>query len=432
MPERIGLLADLQARDLIQGSTDVDALAARLDEGPISLYYGCDPTADSLHVGNLIGLAILRRFQDAGHRPIALAGGATGMVGDPSGRSDERNLLDEATLARNVAAIKEQMSRIVDLGEGEGGGVLVDNRQWTAELGLLSFLRDVGKHVTVNQMLARESVKARLASEQGISFTEFSYMLLQANDYLWLHDHMGCELQVGGSDQWGNILSGVDLVRRVRGATVHALSWPLMIAADGTKLGKSTGARIWLDARRTSPYRFFQYWVNSDDSDVRRLLAQFTLLPVEEVDAIVADHAGRPEERRAQRRLASEVTSLVHGASATAAAEAASTILFGGSIADAPVEAVEAVAAEVPVRTVSRSALEVGMDLVDALTAEGLGLTRSKSEARRAIGQGGAYVNNRRAVSSDVVRVDDLLFGRWILLSRGRRSHAMLVVDDAP
>ncbi|MDQ6697062.1 MAG: tyrosine--tRNA ligase [Actinomycetota bacterium] len=431
MSDRTGLLADLRARELVQDHTELEALAARLDEGPMSLYYGCDPTADSLHVGNLIGLLVLRRFQDAGHRPIALAGGATGMVGDPGGRSEERNLLDEATLARNVAAIKEQMSRIVDLGEGEGGGVLVDNRQWTAELGLLSFLRDIGKHVTVNQMLARESVKARLASEQGISFTEFSYMLLQANDYLWLHDHMGCELQVGGSDQWGNILSGVDLVRRVRGATVHALSWPLITAADGTKLGKTTGARIWLDPRRTSPYRFFQYWVNSDDADVRRLLAQFTLLPVEEVDAIVADHARRPDQRLAQRRLATEATSLVHGPDAAAAADAASSILFGGPIADATFAAVEAVAAEVPVRRVSRAELEAGIDLVDAFTTEGLGLTRSKSEARRAIDQGGAYVNNRRS-HNYVLGGEDLLFDRWILLSRGRRSHAILVIHEAP
>ena len=223
---------------------------------------------------------MLRRFQEAGHRPIALAGGATGMVGDPGGRSEERNLLDEDTLRANVAAIKAQISRILG---PEGAWTLVDNYTWTRDLPLLAFLRDVGKHVTVNQMLARESVKARISSEHGISYTEFSYMLLQANDYLWLHDHEGCELQIGGSDQWGNILSGADLIRRSRGAAVHALAWPLLTAPDGTKLGKTTGARTWLDPARTSPYQFFQHWMQTDDRQVAQMLAQFTLLPMEEV-----------------------------------------------------------------------------------------------------------------------------------------------------
>ena len=240
------LLADLEARHLIHDSTGRDALRDAMTGGRVGIYYGCDPTADSLHVGNLIGLIMLRRFQDAGHRPIALAGGATGMVGDPSGRSDERNLLDDETLTANVEAIKEQLARIVDLGNGRGE--LVDNRDWTQPITLLEFLRDVGKHVTVNQMLARESIKLRVNSEHGISFTEFSYMLLQANDYLWLHDNLDCTVQVGGSDQWGNIIAGVDLIRRKRGAHVHAFSWPLLTASDGSKLGKTTGARVWLDA----------------------------------------------------------------------------------------------------------------------------------------------------------------------------------------
>ncbi|MGH9229646.1 MAG: tyrosine--tRNA ligase, partial [Acidimicrobiales bacterium] len=252
------LLDDLEARGLVHDSTDRDQLAVRLAAGPVSLYYGCDPTADSLHIGNLIGLLVLRRFQDAGHRPVALAGGATGMVGDPSGQSEERNLLDTGTLDANVAAIKAQMARILDF--EEGGALLVDNRDWTADVTLLDFLRDVGKHVTVNQMLARESVRARLAGEEGISYTEFSYMLLQAHDYLWLNEHLGVELQIGGSDQWGNIVSGIDLVRRVRGRAIHGLSWPLITAPDGSKLGKSTGARVWLDPARTSPYRFYQHW----------------------------------------------------------------------------------------------------------------------------------------------------------------------------
>jgi tyrosyl-tRNA synthetase len=262
----------------------------------VAIYYGCDPTADSLHVGNLIGLIMLRRFQDAGHRPIALAGGATGMVGDPSGRSDERNLLDDDTLNHNVAAIKAQLARIVDLGPGRGE--LVDNRDWTQPITVLEFLRDVGKHVTVNQMLARESIKLRVNSEHGISFTEFSYMLLQANDYLWLHDNLGCTIQIGGSDQWGNIIAGVDLIRRKRGEHVHAFSWPLLTAADGSKLGKTTGARVWLDAAKTSPYQFRQHWMQTPDELVESQLLTFSLQPIEQI---------RGDRRRARRGAAPAV-----------------------------------------------------------------------------------------------------------------------------
>ncbi|HJR26755.1 MAG TPA: tyrosine--tRNA ligase, partial [Acidimicrobiales bacterium] len=297
-----GLLDDLEQRGLLHDTTDRDALAARLADGPITLYYGCDPSASSLHVGNLVGLVLLRRFQDAGHRPIALAGGATGMVGDPSGRSEERNLLDDGVLSANVASIKAQMQKVVDL--DADGAHLVDNRDWTKDVTLLEFLRDVGKHATVNQMLARDSVRSRLESEHGISFTEFSYMLLQAHDYLHLHRVLGCELQIGGSDQWGNILSGVDLVRRVTGHGVHALCWPLLTASDGTKLGKTTGARVWLDPELTSPYAFFQHWMQTEDADLRRDLAQFTLLPVTEIEEIVAAHAEAPARRAGQRRLA--------------------------------------------------------------------------------------------------------------------------------
>jgi tyrosyl-tRNA synthetase len=282
------LLDDLQARGLVQDSTDREQLAARLAAGPMSLYYGCDPSADSLHIGNLIGLLVLRRFQDAGHRPVALAGGATGMVGDPSGLSEERNLLDNETLDANVAAIKAQMSRILEFEDQRA--VLVDNRDWTADVTVLDFLRDVGKHVTVNQMLARESVRARLAVEQGISYTEFSYMLLQAHDYLWLNEHLGVELQIGGSDQWGNIVSGIDLIRRVRGQAVHGLSWPLITAPDGSKLGKTSGARVWLDPAKTSPYRFYQHWMQTDDRQVREYLAKFTLLNTADVDELAEDH----------------------------------------------------------------------------------------------------------------------------------------------
>ncbi len=302
------LIADLEARNLIHDSTDREALRASVGDGPVAIYYGCDPTADSLHVGNLIGLIMLRRFQDAGHRPIALAGGATGMVGDPSGRSDERNLLDDETLNHNVEAIKGQLARIVDIGDGQGQ--LVDNRDWTQPLTVLEFLRDVGKHVTVNQMLARESIKLRVNSEHGISFTEFSYMLLQAHDYLWLHDHLGCTIQIGGSDQWGNIVAGVDLIRRKRSEHVHAFSWPLLTAADGSKLGKTTGARVWLDAAKTSPYQFRQHWMQTPDDAVESQLLTFSLQPIEQVQAIVTEHREAPHLRFGQRALADEMTAL--------------------------------------------------------------------------------------------------------------------------
>jgi tyrosyl-tRNA synthetase len=360
------VLADLEARGLVQECTDPAGLAARLAEGPVTLYYGCDPTADSLHVGNLLGLLVLRRFQEAGHRPIALAGGATGMVGDPSGRSEERNLLDEATLAANVAAIKAQISRVV------GPDVtLVDNRDWTGEVRLLDFLRDVGKHVTVNTMLGRESVKNRLASEHGISYTEFSYMLLQAHDFLRLEEEHGCQVQIGGSDQWGNMLGGVDLIRRVHGRQAWALGWPLLTAPDGTKLGKTTGARIWLDPERTSPYQFFQHWMQTDDRQVRQFLAQFTLLPVSEIDELVAEHLAEPGRREGQRRLAREATALVHGGAEAAAAEEASAILFGAPVDDASAAALAAVAREVPVVLVARAELDPGLDLIDLLSRPG-------------------------------------------------------------
>ena len=418
------LLDDLDARGLVHDTTDRDALAARLAEGPISLYYGCDTTADSLHVGNLIGLLVLRRFQDAGHRPVALAGGATGMVGDPSGRSEERNLLDDDTLNANVSAIKAQMARIVDFDDGRA--VLVDNRDWTAGVTLLDFLRDVGKHVTVNQMLARESVKARLGSEHGISYTEFSYMLLQAHDYLHLHRQLGVELQIGGSDQWGNILAGIDLIRRVDGAAAHGLSWPLLTAPDGSKLGKTTGARIWLDPDRTSPYQFFQHWMQTDDRQVGEHLAKFTLLPGAEVADITTAHLEQPERRTGQRRLADEVTRLVHGEVAATAAAHATAVLFGGSPLDAPVEVLDVVASEVPTAPLPPDGeLDAGADLVDLLVATGL--ASSKGDARRSIAQGAVSVNGRKAAPDETVNADAVLHGRYVLLRKGKRHYALLV-----
>jgi tyrosyl-tRNA synthetase len=412
------LLADLEARGLVHDSTDRGALGERLRRGPLTLYHGMDPSADSLHTGNLIGLVMLRRFQEAGHHPIALAGGATGMVGDPGGRSEERNLLDEATLRHNVEAIKGQIARVLG---PEGDWTLVDNYSWTRDVPLLGFLRDFGKHVTVNQMLARESVRARIGSEHGISYTEFSYMLLQAHDYWWLHEHHGCELQIGGSDQWGNILSGVDLIRRKESVAVHALCWPLLTAADGTKLGKTTGARIWLDPARTSPYELYQHFIQTDDREVRRHLAWFTLLPVDEIDRIVAAHEAAPERREAQRVLAREVTALVHGPEAAARATEG-TMAFADGLEPDVLRGLETT-----MPTTALSSDELPAAVVDLLVRTGL--APSKSAAARLIRQGGAYCNDRPVASpDDLVEGADLIEGRWLLMRAGKRHRHLVVV----
>ena len=406
------LLADLEARGLVQDSTDRDALRARIQAGPVGVYYGCDPSADSLQVGNLIGLLVLRRFADAGHNAVALAGGATGMIGDPGGRSKERNLLDAGSLARNTKRIAGQLERISRV-------PLVNNLGWTGALTLLDFLRDVGKYANVNQMIARESVKARLESENGISFTEFSYQLLQANDYLHLCRNHGVDLQVGGSDQWGNLLAGVDLIRRADGKHVHALTWPLLLRSDGHKFGKSEDGAIWLAADRTSPYQFFQYWMNVADADIERFLLQLTLLPVEDCRAIAAEHAEAPHRRSGQRRLAREVTTIVHGPEATAAAQEASAILFGGSPAGASVQALEFLATEVPT-----SPFTAGVTLAAALAATPL--ASSLSDARRTISQGAASVNGSVAGEDRPLVSGDLLYSRWLLLRKGKRNYHLL------
>ena len=405
-------LADLEARGLIQDSTDRDALRARIEAGPVGVYYGVDPSADSAHVGNLIGLLVLRRFADAGHRAIALAGGATGMIGDPGGRSKERNLLDAETLARNTKRIAEQLERISRVG-------LVNNLDWTAGLTLLDFLRDVGKHASVNQMVAREAVRTRLESDNGISFTEFSYQLLQANDYQHLNREHQVELQIGGSDQWGNLLAGVDLIRRADGKHVHAFTWPLLLRADGQKFGKSEEGAVWLAADRTSPYQFFQYWMNVADADVERFLLQLTLLPVEECRAVAAEHAEAPFRRSGQRRLAHEVTTLVHGPEATAAAEEASAILFGGSPAGASPQALEFLATEVPTSTFT-----AGVTLAAALATTPL--AKSLSDARRTINEGAASVNGTVVREDRPLTEADLLYDRWLLLRKGKRNYHLL------
>ena len=406
------ILADLEARGLVQDSTDRDALRARILAGRVGVYYGVDPSADSSHVGNLIGLLVLRRFADAGHNAVALAGGATGMIGDPGGKSKERNLLDAETLARNTKRIADQLERISRV-------PLVNNLGWTGSLTLLDFLRDIGKHASVNQMIARESVKARLESESGISFTEFSYQLLQANDYLHLCRHHNVELQIGGSDQWGNLLAGVDLIRKVEGKHVHAFTWPLLLRSDGKKFGKSEEGAVWLAADRTSPYQFFQYWMNVADADIERFLLQLTLLPVEECQEVAASHAEAPHRRIGQRRLAREITTIVHGPEATAAAEEASAILFGGSPAGASAQALEFLATEVPT-----SPFISGVTLAAALAATPL--ATSLSDARRTITQGAASVNGTVVGADRPLDEPDLLYGRWLLLRKGKRNYHLL------
>lgn len=419
------LLQDLKDRGLVQECTDESGLAARLAEGPITVYNGCDPTADSLHVGNLLGLLVLRRFQEAGHRPLALVGGATGMIGDPSGRSEERNLLDADTLDRNVAAIEAQISKVIDLSGGAGSGALVNNRDWTEGVTYLDFLRDVGKHVTIGTMINRESVKNRMASEQGISYTEFSYMLIQANDFLHLEQDHGCQLQVGGSDQLGNMFSGIDLIRRVNHRPAWALAWPLLTAADGTKLGKTTGARIWLDPDKTSPYQFFQHWMGTDDRQVDRFLKQFTLLPVGEIAELVETHEAEPGRRLAQRRLAQEATALVHGADDAETAVRVSELLFGADPTAATELQLAAVGREVPNLLLDRAALEVGIDLVDVLAQDGF-LVASKGEARRALAQGGVYVNGERAGEERTLTGADLLHGRYAVVRKGKKAYGLV------
>jgi len=418
------ILDDLAARGLVHDSTDPEALRRRLDEGPVTVYAGFDPTASSLHIGNLVPLLLLRRFQEHGHRPIALAGGATGMIGDPSGRSDERNLLDDATLEANVAAISAQLAAFLDFDRPGNPARLVDNRTWTAPVTALEFLRDVGKHVTVNQMLAKESVRSRVESTQGISYTEFSYMLLQANDFRWLLEHEECELQVGGSDQWGNITAGIDLARKVLGRTAHGLTVPLITRADGAKFGKTAAGAVWLDPARTSPYDFYQYWMQTDDRDVERFLLQLTLLPVDECRAIAAAHTGAPERREGQRRLAEAVTTLVHGADAATEAGRASTG-FTRKVGELSADELAGLAAELPCTTLPRPEV-VGVDVVDLLTATGV--ASSKSDARRAISGGGISLNDERLAEPRPVTDADLLHDRYVMVRKGKKLRHLVVV----
>lgn len=417
------LLDDLAGRGLIHDCTDREMLAQRLAAGPLSLYIGFDPTADSLHAGHLVGQLFLRRFQLAGHRPFPLAGGATGMIGDPSGRSDERNLLDADTLGHNVECIKNQLRRLLDFEPGPYQAVLVNNADWTAPINLLEFLRDVGKHTTINQMLAKDAVRARLDGGEGMSYTEFSYPLLQANDFWYLHREYGVELQAGASDQWGNIVAGVDLIRRRDGVMVHGVTHPLMTTAEGAKFGKSAGNAVWLDPARTTPYQFWQFWIQTDDALVGPYLRMLSMRPLTKVEATLAEHHDAPERRGAQRALADEMTALVHGPPAARDAAAAAEILFGGDPAEAGAEAVAFVAAEVPSSRRTSRSLADGAEVLAAS-----GLASSKSEARRLVEQRSVRANGQILASPDELAGVPLLHGRYLLLRRGKRSHHLIEV----
>ncbi len=423
-----GLLTDLEARGLIHDTTSRPDLEARLASGPITVYVGFDPTASSLHAGNLLPLLMLRRFQDAGHRPIALAGGATGMVGDPSGRSDERSLLDDATLAANLAGVVPQLRQFLDFDRADNPAKLLDNRAWTVGVSYLEFLRDVGKHVTVNQMAAKDSVRNRMESDHGISYTEFSYMLLQAHDFYWLFENEGCEMQMGGSDQWGNIVLGLDLVRRKAGGSGFALTVPLLTKPDGSKYGKTAGGdTMWLSAEKMSPYRFFQAWMQTEDVEVGKLLLQLTLLPVSSCEAIAADHLAAPHRRDGQRRLARELTSLVHSPSAAAGAEAASVVVFGGPVADVAIETLRMLAAEVPTAVVSRSVLDDDSNLIPTLRQAGV--VSSNGEAHRLLSQSGISLNDDKISGEAPITRAHLLHDRFCLVRKGKKQVALLVFD---
>lgn len=412
------IIDELQWRGLINQSTDLEQLREACEQ-PITLYCGFDPTGPSLHAGHLVPLLMLRRFQQAGHNPIVLAGGATGMIGDPRDVG-ERAMLADDQVAEWADRIIDQLSRFVDF-DGEHAARLVNNNDWTKNLSVTQFLRDVGKHFSLNTMLARDTVKRRLDND-GISYTEFSYMLLQANDYVQLHNTYGCSLQIGGGDQWGNIVSGVDLNRRINGATVHALTVPLVTDADGNKFGKSTGGgKLWLDPEMTSPYAWYQYFINAADVDVIRYLRWFTFLTQEELAELQQAVDERPHAREAQRRLAQEMTNLVHGKDATHAVELAAQALFGRAELTELDE--ETLAGALSETTIAEIGADDSRTIVDLLVATGL--VESKKAARRAVNEGGAYVNNQRITSDEWQPTnEDLLHGRWLVLRRGKKNFA--------
>ncbi len=421
------IFADLGWRGLIQQTTDDRYLPEWLNTGSRTLYVGFDPTASSLHVGSLLPLLTLRRFQRAGHRPIALVGGATGMIGDPSGKSEERNLMSVEMLRANVAGLEQQMRQFLDFDCGPQSAVLVNNFDWMRSFSFLDFLRDIGKNFPVNVMLSKDSVKGRLErTDGGLSYTEFSYMLLQAYDFVHLNDHYGCQLQAGGSDQWGNITAGIDLARRMRGVQLYGLTCPLLTKSDGTKMGKTERGTIWLAADRTSPYAFYQYWINVADADAGNCLRALTELSREEVESLDQSRAAEPHLRQSQKRLAEELTRLVHGDAGLATARQATEMFFGAEIADLNDAQLVEIFADVPSKQLPRERLAgEGLPLIDALTEAGL--AKSKGDARRTIQQGGAYVNNRRIGDLEAkLNASHLASETVLVLRSGKKNYALL------
>ncbi|MGA2263060.1 MAG: tyrosine--tRNA ligase [Acidobacteriota bacterium] len=412
---------ELKWRGLVYDSTEgVQEMLAR---APVTVYNGFDATADSLHVGHMVPLIALARLQRFGHVPVALAGGGTSMIGDPSGRSNERQLLSRESIEANVEAVKQQLAHFLDFEIKTNPARLMNNADWLLSLNLVEFLRDVGKHFTVNYMISKESVKVRLDREDGISFTEFSYMLLQSYDYLHLYDHVNCTLQTGGSDQWGNITAGVELIRRMRGRPAGALVYPLITKADGTKFGKTESGAVWLSSERTSPFRFYQFWLNTDDRDVISYLKFFTWLSEQEVQELEAAVAQRPEQREAQRRLARDMTGIVHDKSALQKAVQASQVLFGGEVAGLSAAEIEDIFADVPSGRVPREQLDGdGLAIVDLLMD--CRVATSRGEARRAIEAGGIYLNNRRVADAALkIAWPEVIDGRFLVLRRGRKNY---------
>ena len=403
-----------------------------LNQGPTSAYIGFDPTADSLHIGSLVQILILMHFQRAGHQPIALVGGATGMIGDPSGKSDERNLLDSAALEKNVAGIKAQLERFLDFSSSnQNPAILVNNFDWMKDYSLIDFSRDIGKHITVNYMMAKDSVKKRLGSESqvGMSFTEFTYQLLQGYDFLHLYQNYNCTLQMGGSDQWGNITTGTELVRRKSGGKAYAITCPLITKADGTKFGKTEGGNIWLDKNRTSPYKFYQYWLNASDADAENYIKIFTFLTKEEIDDLIEEHKETPHLRLLQKRIAEEVTVIVHSKEDLANAQRASQILFGKSTSEDLMQLDNATFLDVfdgvPQAQMDKSALADGVEIISALAGEGK-LLKSNGEARRALKENSISVNKTKVSDQKKITAEDLINDSYILLQRGKKSYFIL------
>lgn len=416
---------ELEWRGLIYDQTE--GARALLRAQKITLYNGFDPTASSLHVGSLVPMIQLARFQRFGHTPIAIAGGGTGMVGDPSGKSEERVLMSDEEIEANLAGIRTQLASILDFEARSNPARIVNNADWLKKITLMDFLREVGKHFSVNYMTAKDSVKSRLEREEGISFTEFSYMLLQAYDYLVLHDRFDCQLQVGGSDQWGNILAGVELVRRMRGNQVHGIVYPLITRADGSKFGKTAaGTSVWLDPQRTSPYRFYQFWLNTDDANVVNYLKYYTFMERQEVAALTSALHERPEQREAQRALAQEMTRMVHGETALQRAEVASQVLFGGELEGLDAADIADIFSDVPSSELPRTDLEDGGVPLANLLADA-GLANSRGQARRDIEGGGIYLNNVRVTDRErAASIEDTIEGQFIVLRKGRKKYHLV------